>query len=246
MRIVNIPMSEIYPPAVPLRRVDRKTVDELAQVIRAEGIFSPIWVKPTTRSQSGVESNAWEVVNGRHRYEAMWRLQMNHAPCIVLHEKSVMRDLIAKIDTKLLSGGAGAAEFSHAVYMRRELYDIVNDVAPGVYLTTFLNECAKLHNLSSEHVRRGVKAGMSLGEGRLLSLVGTSWDKHSELRKLSLLPVDERVKVLNTLKPVPPVVEPKLDEQDVRFAAMKIYKQYGDRTPHLIRALREITSPAID
>lgn len=67
----KIPLSQIVPPKVALRTVDKKS-DEWAGFvasIKQDGIINPIAVKPVRyKNEAGVEEDKYQVVDGLHRF----------------------------------------------------------------------------------------------------------------------------------------------------------------------------------
>jgi ParB family chromosome partitioning protein len=74
--IQEIDIQEILPTRISLRRLDEKTVGELMESIRLNGLLQPITVKPVNLKQ-------YRVVFGSHRLEAARRLRWKKVPAIV-------------------------------------------------------------------------------------------------------------------------------------------------------------------
>ena len=67
----KIPLSQIVPPKVALRTVDKKSEEWAGFVasIKQDGIINPIAVKPVKyKNESGVEEDKYQVVDGLHRF----------------------------------------------------------------------------------------------------------------------------------------------------------------------------------
>lgn len=74
--IFEISIQDILPPLASLRSLDEKTVDELMDSIRSNGLLQPITVKPVNEKQH-------RLVFGSHRLEAARRLGWKKIPAIV-------------------------------------------------------------------------------------------------------------------------------------------------------------------
>lgn len=75
MKVERIPTDRVDPPPEPVREVKISIMEELRDSIRADGLYSPIIVRP--------KGDRFEVVAGYHRYVALTTLGEKTLPCIV-------------------------------------------------------------------------------------------------------------------------------------------------------------------
>lgn len=84
----KIKLSEIVPPKVALRTVDKDT-DEwklFVQSIQQDGIINPIAVKPTKiKNESGLEEDKFQVIDGLHRFMGAIDAGLTEIPAQVLN-----------------------------------------------------------------------------------------------------------------------------------------------------------------
>lgn len=81
MDVRSLPLSHIYPGEGRLRATQPDKVAELARSIERLGLQTPLTVKPCTKVRDGVPSDAWEIVTGHHRFEALRKLARAEVDC---------------------------------------------------------------------------------------------------------------------------------------------------------------------
>ena len=81
---VPIPTALIYPSEIG-RPVIKAHVAMLAESLTALGLRSPITVRRAVRVRDGVDADVFEIVAGRHRYEAAQALRRVLPPQVVEH-----------------------------------------------------------------------------------------------------------------------------------------------------------------
>lgn len=95
------------------RSVSRPAVKELAASIAEIGLLSPIAVYPV--------GDAYELIAGRHRIEAVKSLGWTEIPAILLDLDAVQREM-AEIDENLVRCALNAADTARQTARRKELY----------------------------------------------------------------------------------------------------------------------------
>lgn len=89
----DLPLDRLRPTTNPLRQVDERSVEfeELKDSIAECGILQPLLVRPLPAG--GTSCDAYEVVEGMHRYRAAEQLGLSHVPCLIeeLTDDDVLR-----------------------------------------------------------------------------------------------------------------------------------------------------------
>ena len=138
--LVELPIHDIIKPEIrqPLTEV---RVVELADSIDRLGLLQPLVVVPWQRR--------FRLVAGRHRLEAVTRLQWPTVPCVVLNLDSVQREL-AEVDENLIRRSLNYLDRAELLARRVELLNALGHqrrgrprkAAPGAGYSTTLPSLA--------------------------------------------------------------------------------------------------------
>jgi len=189
----SIEMRLIYPNRA-ARSVDKAAVKALAASIEAIGLLTPITVRPTTRSTAGGKTtDAYEIVAGRHRYEAASQLGLQRIACFV---QSWDADDAAlwEIDENLIRAELTDAQRAEHHARRRDIMvrkGLVAIQSQGrakqgqVGPVSYARETAKSLGVSQRTVKRDLERGSKIAPEVLASVAGTPEDKGVVLDRLA-------------------------------------------------------------
>lgn len=208
-----------------VRPVDKAKARDLAASIQEIGLLSPLIVRPGTRVRNGTKVPGWDILSGRHRFEAMFRiLNWDEIPCVVMESDDLKSELVT-IDENLVRRELSDAERAYQTARRKELYEALHpetrsvtirggpgrgkndgqsgrrfeDLASGqsgqLPKSTFAAATARSTGRSERSVRRDASRGEALGP-TLNRIIGTSLDKQVEIDALAALPQHERDEIV--------------------------------------------------
>jgi len=203
MQTVNLPSAMIYA-RHDTRPIVKAHVAELAASIAEIGLISPIVVRSAKRMRNGASVDAWEILAGRHRYEACSvHLHMDEVPCIVRDTDDLHAELVM-IDENLRRAELGPAQASLQTARRKEIYEILHPEAkhgaagatqrwdaPAKLADAFSKDTASRTGRSERAVQRDAARGEALGAD-LNRIAGTSLDKGVEMDALAKMKPDSR------------------------------------------------------
>lgn len=111
--VVNLDVTDIIPPYLMMRLVDRKSLDymELRDSIKAHGLLNSILVRMSRRIEG-----KYEVVDGMHRFSCALDLQMTKIPCILVSATDE-EALLMQIQTGMQRPPTKRAEY--AMHLKR-------------------------------------------------------------------------------------------------------------------------------
>lgn len=201
MSVQVIPLSnlEIRPGR---RSVSRPAVRELSASIRELGLLCPISVYPV--------GEAFELVAGRHRVEAVKSLGWSEITAVVLDLDDVKREL-AEIDENLVRSNLTAADQARQTARRKELYlklhpETARGGLPGApgggksktaESASFASDTAAKTGASERTVRQDVQIGKSITADVFEAIEGTPLaDSKTDLLALARLSEDEQREVV--------------------------------------------------
>ena len=208
-RLRTIEVDKIYlREDVVKRDIDQDAVSDLVESIRVSGLHTPIRVRPISKYLSGVRFDAWELIAGHHRVEAVKTLGWSEIDANI-QDIDDTRAEIAMIDENLRRRDLTAAHFCYATYRLKELYELLNpeaayDARPGRAGKSRNNcdnsEPADRYTLAASKAsgksERSHQLGFTIAKKfkeklgsaeRVLDVVGTSLDSITELDSLSKL-----------------------------------------------------------
>jgi hypothetical protein len=186
------------------RKTTPKRVFELAQSIRLIGLQVPITVRADNRGGAGTK---FEILAGRHRYEACRSLNMKCVPCIVQAVDDLEAELIA-IDENLFRENLTPAQEAKAIVRRKEIYEALHpetkhgsiggghdqsrQIGDSGKAPRFTKTTADLTGKAERHIQRAVRRSEKIGPRQLDRITGTSLDKGIELDALATLPAQQQ------------------------------------------------------
>jgi ParB family chromosome partitioning protein len=186
MKIEMIKTAIAYPPVKPMRPLDPSKVREIAKSIIDRGLINPIIVRAKKRIRNGAPADAYEIVAGMHRYDAVSNvLKRDEIACIVVDADDLHAELIT-IDVNLMRKELGDAERAHQVKRRKELYDALfpearhggdrrSDQVANLATRSFVDATAAATGQSERTVRRDAQRAEELGD-LLPEIAGTALD----------------------------------------------------------------------
>lgn len=110
---MDIPLTQIIPPRVLLRLVDREVVEylELCDSLRDNGFLHPLLVRP-----SRLRPGFYEIINGLHRYSAAVDIGLESVPCTV-RDVSDEEALVLALESNAVQRPTTPSEY--AAHLRR-------------------------------------------------------------------------------------------------------------------------------
>ena len=188
------------------RNVDRDAVADLVDSIRESGLHTPIRVRLVHKYNSGVRSEQWELIAGRHRVEAAKILGWTRIPANVTDIDDDRAEL-AMIDENLMRKDLEPADLVYQTDRRKDVYERLHpETANGgdrrstssQLLRTenepaerFTLATAKATGRSERSVQMAARIGKKLKDKAPL-LVGTTLNSITELDALAGL--DEKLR----------------------------------------------------
>lgn len=184
------------------RSVNADAVNELVKSIKISGLHTPIRVRPVSKYNSGVRSEAWELIAGRHRIEAAKILGWSDIDANV-EDLDDTRAEMGMIDENLCREDLSAAELVYATHRRKELYELLfpstahgaigrgrdksrNCCDSNEEPERFTLNTAKATGKSERAIQMNAAIGKKLGKDAL-KLVGTSLNSITELEAVAKL-----------------------------------------------------------
>jgi ParB-like chromosome segregation protein Spo0J len=203
--VIEIKLSLICP-RDGARPVVDKRVSELAESIRRIGLQSPIIVRPA-RQRASDSDPLWEILAGRHRYEAFVLLNRETIPAMVRDVDDLRADLI-NIDENLCRANLTPAQMAAAIAKRKQIYEVlypetvhggnrkssrrIGNLKRRRTAKRFTKATAEATGRSERHIQRAARHGEKIGAEELERLANTSLDKAVELEALAVRTADER------------------------------------------------------
>ncbi|MBM3654917.1 MAG: hypothetical protein FJX06_19290, partial [Alphaproteobacteria bacterium] len=149
----------------------------------------------------GVEKvDAYDIVAGNHRYEAVRRLGLHEAPCRIIDVDALRLELV-EIDENLIRYNLTPAQEAAAVARRKAIYEELHpetkaEANASITRKTsanlaFVSATSASTGKAKRSIERAAARGAALGDD-LSAIAGTSLDKGVELDALAKAPDDER------------------------------------------------------
>lgn len=88
---MKLPLADIYPNRDAMRSVNKASVETLAASMERLGLRSPITVRPVPRVVNGASGFGYEIVAGRHRFEAARKLGWEEIDAAVIEDAATAR-----------------------------------------------------------------------------------------------------------------------------------------------------------
>lgn len=201
---VSIPMSLVYPKADG-RPVITAHVGVLAESLKAIGLQSPITVRQCVRVRDGRDADAYEIVAGRHRFEAARSLNWKEIDAFVMEGDADDCELW-EIDENFARAELTLAQKAdHHARRRRILLakGIVSD-KPGVKSSSprkvYSVEAAKTLGVSRQSVDKHVWRGNNIAPEVLTEITGSDLDTTRVLDELAGSPRAQQPAVLDEIR----------------------------------------------
>ena len=202
METRKLSMALIYPRDEG-RAVQKDRVAPLAQSMQEIGLRTPITVRAAKRVSDCAEIDAWEIVCGRHRYEAALTLQWQEIDCFVTTDDELHSQLW-EIDENLMRTELSAADEASYLKRRKEIWRALNPnngenfptipVGPG-RPKGFAQETSEKTGRDKKAINQKVRRAEELGDD-IDRVRGTSLDKGVELDALVALPKKQRERLI--------------------------------------------------
>ncbi len=224
----QIALGLIYPGVS--RAVDRATVKALAASMDAIGLQTPITVRPTTRPTATGHIDAYEIVAGRHRYEAALQLKWTRINCVVQAWDDDDAALW-EIDENLIRAELSDAQRAEHHARRRDIMVRKGLVsAPGkggdrrstaksAIGPSYAKQAANSLGVSERTVRQDLARGSKIAPDVLAAIAGTPEDKGVVLDRLAKTPTEKQPEALAQIRaeaeaPRPSRAEPVVSLSD--------------------------------
>lgn len=205
-----LPIGRIYPRANG-RPVNKAAVTALVGSLDAIGLQTPITVSPAKRLANGKEIDAYEIVAGRHRYEAALRLKWQAIRCIVL-EGDEDDAALWEIDENLIRAELSDAQRAEHHVRRQQIMVRKGLVAePGrggdrrsndklSVGPSYAKQAAATLGVDERTVQRDLQRGNNIAPDVLAQVAGTDLDKGVVLDRLARTAPANQPKVLAEIK----------------------------------------------
>jgi ParB family chromosome partitioning protein len=92
--VQDLPMASVYRRIEGARPLVSERVEAIKSSIARVGQLNPIHVRRCTRTDGPKKIDAYEIIAGGHRFEAMWQLNRETISAVVLDEDSVQQRLV--------------------------------------------------------------------------------------------------------------------------------------------------------
>jgi len=207
LSIESLPMELIYPRDGG-RPVVRERVEVLAESLRALGLRSPITVRKCQRVRNGQATDAYEVVAGRHRYEAAMSLNWEAIDGIIMDGEPDDVELWEIDENFARAELTEAQKADHHARRRRILLDkgIVSDkrghpgkLSPGK-VKTYSEEAAQALGVSRQLVDKHVWRGNKIDPDVLKAVTDTELDNGRVLDELARTPRADQPALLDEIR----------------------------------------------
>ena len=207
----GVPVADITVIPDRMRRLRPDVVDELAELIAAQGLLHPITLRK--RASDG----AHVLVAGRHRLEAVRKLGHQTVAAVILDGADSDRAQLVEIDENLVRADLTPAERAAHQAKRKEIYERLHPETKagaaqakgmnaaqgrgrqiGDHVGRYTADAAKKTGKSERSIQREAARGAAIPD--VAALAGTSLDKRDELDALARLPADEQHKLAERAK----------------------------------------------
>lgn len=221
LTVTHLPMALVYPRDEG-RAVVAAKVAVLVESLKALGLRSPITVRACTRIRNGQEADAYEVVAGRHRYEAAVSLKWEEIDAIVMDPETDQDTAeLWEIDENFARAELTEAQKAdhHARRMRILLAKGLvrgpgrpwpkKDGSPPA--PSYAEEAAKALGVSRKTVDNLLWQGKNIDPDILSEITGSDLDRKDVLTELASTPRDEQSAKLASIRELRSAVRPAPD-----------------------------------
>jgi hypothetical protein len=202
---VSIPTALIYPNADG-RPVVKQHVAMLAESIRAIGLQSPITVRPAVRVRDGVDAEVYEIVAGRHRYEAVLSLNIKEIDAFLMEGDADDAELW-EIDENFARADLTDAQRAVQHVRRREilikkglLQPIGRPKSSQNAKVSYPEEAAQTLGVHRATVYRDLARGKKIDPAVLSTITGTDLDMGVVLDELAAIPRDQQLARIDEIR----------------------------------------------
>lgn len=224
--VINININQVEPDREqPRKTFNEDELNELADSIKAHGIFQPLLVQK--------KDDYYEIVAGERRWRAAKIAGLKEVPCIVREfseQEKVTIQLIENIQREDLNPIDEALAYKRLIDEFNMKQDEVAE-SVGKNRTTITNSM-RLLNLTDEVQEMLVDEKLSPGHARALLAVS---DKNEQIRLANQV-FDEKMSVRDTEKLVKSLGKPKKKKPMTPEQLQLIYRQLEDRLIKSIEA----------
>lgn len=203
METTRLDMALVYP-SDSGRPVVGAQVERLAESLSAIGLRQPITVRTATRFLNGVESDAFEIVAGRHRYEAAIKLKWSEIDAFVMEASADDAELWEIDENFARAELSDAQRADHHVRRMRILIDkgLVKDAPKGgrprngEKSASYSEQASASLGVSKRTVQVDLQRGKNITPDVLAEVAGTPLDKGVVLDELArTAPADQHDKL---------------------------------------------------
>src|SRR4051794_25205539 len=209
-------MSEMMLTTIPIARVqiddrlrglNEKQVTRLVESIREIGLLNPITVWAMPGAEGNMVEPDYGIVAGAHRLTACKRLDHIEIAAIVVDLSDLKRQL-AEVDENLAGSTLTKAERALFTKRRKDIYETLHPetrhgaIGGGHDQSRTLGDSAKAERFTADtatHTSRSERAvqldaarGENIAEDVLEAIMGTAFDRGTNLDALAKLPVEQQ------------------------------------------------------
>lgn len=201
---VSIPTSVVYPRAEG-RPVVKAHVSVLADSLKAIGLQTPITVRACTRVRDGRDADAYEIVAGRHRYEAALSLNWTEIDAFVMEGSADDAELWEIDENFARAELTEAQKADHHARRRRILLakGIVSDKrGPKISSSgkVYSEEASKALGVSPHSVNKHIWRGEKIAPEVLSEVSGSDLDNGRVLDELAAAPRAQQPTLLDEIR----------------------------------------------
>jgi ParB-like chromosome segregation protein Spo0J len=189
---ISIPTALIYPKSDG-RAVIKAHVAMLAESLKALGLHTPITVRQAVRVRDGRDADAYEIVAGRHRYEAAVSLNWKEIDAVVMDGSADDAELW-EIDENFARAELSDAQRADHHARREAILVRKGVVAPGTRggkrqnVVCYSEQTADALGVDRRTVQRDLARGKKIDPAVLADIAGTDLDKGVVLDELARAP----------------------------------------------------------
>jgi ParB family chromosome partitioning protein len=200
-------MALIYP-SDHAQPVVKATVEVLTDSIKAIGLHTPITVRPVKRFADGREIDAYEIVAGRHRYEAARSLGWREIDAVIWSaeaDDAELWEIDENFARRVLTDAQRADHHARreAILIRKGMVRPVGrprNCADSAQLTSYPNQAAKALGVAKRTVQSDLRRGKKIDPAILQEIAGTDLDSGVVLDELAAAPRVEQPLLLDEIR----------------------------------------------
>lgn len=194
----RLEMALVYPSANG-RAVVAAQVERLAESLSIIGLRQPVTVIASRKFRNGVEIDAFEIVAGRHRYEAALKLKWSEIDAFVM-DADADDATLWEIDENFARAELTDAQRAEHHVRREEILKRKGLVSKGPgqpkkngdKLSSYSDQAASSLGVDKRTVQRDLARGKNITPDVLAEVAGTELDKGVVLDELARTPQDDQ------------------------------------------------------